>query len=358
MSKRATINDIAERSGVSTATVSLVLNGKAGVSQETRSRVLDIAAELAYAGKSNSVTMPKPEPISVAMLVKADVIEVPQENPFYSKIIWGIEDACRKEDIALYFSAQPVDKNNHPSEIPPLLKSKDLGGFLLVGAFVDATITSALGDKCPPIVLVDGYSDTNNYDAVVSDNFQASYDAVEHLIKKGHRHIALVGSEDNAYPSLQQRRNGYLRALKEYGITDTYIADFNVNLEFGDEAIEELMRKYPEVTAIFAVNDKAAVKAIHAIQQVGLLVPQDISVIGYDDTYLAVNVSPKLTTMHVDSVAMGQAAVQLLKMRIEHPQAARMTLTIHTTLVERNSVASPRINPLLTFPQPKEENQP
>ena len=147
---------------------------------------------------------------------------------------------------------------------------------------------------------------------MVSDNFQASYDAVEYLIQKGHRHIALIGSEDNAYPSLQQRRNGYLCALKEHELTCAYIADFNVNLEFGNEAIEELLRKYPEVTAVFAVNDKAAVKAIHAIQQVGLSVPQDISMIGYDDTYLAVNVSPKLTSMRVDSVAMGQAAVQLL----------------------------------------------
>jgi DNA-binding LacI/PurR family transcriptional regulator len=89
-----------------------------------------------------------------------------------------------------------------------------------------------------------------------------------------------------------------------------------------------------------------------------LSVPQDISVIGYADTYLAVNVSPKLTTMHVDSARMGQAAVQLLKMCIDHPQAARMTLTIHPALIERNSVATPRINPLLTFPIPKEDNQP
>jgi LacI family transcriptional regulator len=341
MPEKTTINTIAEQSGVSIATVSLVLNGKPGVSQQTRARVLEVATDLGYAVKSSQSASLSLN--SVGMITKSETNLPAQENPFYSKVMGGIEETCRRNDISLLFSSLPVDQNNHPIEVPPIFFSEAVDGFLMVGAFVDATITkSASGKKIPPIVLVDGYSDTDSYDAVVSDNFQAAYDAVEFLIEKGHRQIGLIGSEEDSYPSLKQRRNGYLRALKENGITTSYIADFKINYEKGFTQTKDLLSRHPEITALFAVNDEIAVNAMYAAQELGLRVPQDISIVGYDDTYLAVNVSPKLTTMHVDTAAMGRAAVHLLQLRIENPATARMTLTIHPVLVERASVAEPR----------------
>ena len=192
------------------------------------------------------------------------------------------------------------------------------------------------------IVLVDGYSDTETYDMVISDNFGAAYQAVERLISHGHQHIGLLGGEPDGYPSLRERRNGYFRAMKDHGLSKTYHADFTINEGNFEQYAADFLRKNPELTAIFAINDNIAVSAIRAAQSLGLRVPKDLSVIGYDDTRLATSITPSLTTMHVDTVAMGNGAVHLLSMRAHRPNAARVTLMIHPTLIERESVAKPR----------------
>ncbi len=338
MKHKVKISDIAMQSGVSVATVSLALNNKPGVSQSTRARILEIAGELGYPA-SPSTTQAKNNPLTtVGMVVKTDPDITPQANPFYSKIIIGIEDVCRRDGINLLFATLPVDKDNHPIEVPQLLFNDAVDGLLLVGTFVDKTISSISNRRMPPIVLVDGYSDTESYDTVISDNFRAAYQAVTYLIKKGHRHIGLVGSEPNCYPSLKERRNGYLRALKENGINHVSIADFNINHSHGYEETNVLLKAHPEISALFCVNDDVGSAAIRAVQDQGRRVPEDVSIVGYDDTYIAVNTRPALTTMHVDTLAMGRAAVHLLSLRMDNPESARMTLTTHTTLVERESV--------------------
>jgi LacI family transcriptional regulator len=336
MNDRVTINHVAQESGVSLSTVSLVLRNRPGISSETRVRVLEAVERLGYQVKAPA----KRGKLSrIGMLVRMESSVTPQMNPFYSRVMSGIEEACRRNGISLLYATLPVDENNHPVENLPLLDHEDVDGLLMVGAFVDHTVMAVLGKRTYPIVLVDAYSDTESYDAVVSDNFLASYQAVEYLLKKGHRQIGLVGTEIDAYPSLRDRRFGYLRALKEAAITNTYIADFNVNRSHGYEEVKQLLREHPEITALFGVNDEISVSAIQAAREVGRQIPQDLSIISYDDTVLAAHASPKLTTMHVDTVAMGQVAVQMLSFRLENPNAARMTLIIHPELVERESVA-------------------
>ena len=341
MEEKVRISDIARQSGVSSATVSLALNNKSGVSEETRLRVLKVAEELEYPIKPSAAPGKPTRLAIVGMLVKTDPIP-PQTNPFYSKVIMGIEDVCRRNGINLLFATLPVDENNRPVEMPQLLYNEKMDGLLMVGTFVDETITSISGRRKPPIVLVDGYSNTESYDTVVSDNFHAAYQAVEYLIRKGHRHIGLVGSEMNCYPSLKERRNGYLRALKENEITDLYIANFNINSTHGYEEAACLIKEHPQITALFCVNDDVAAATARAVREQGKRIPQDVSIIGYDDTYIAANTHPALTTMRVDTIAMGRAAVHLLALRIDNPESARMTLTIYPTLVERESVAQAR----------------
>jgi LacI family transcriptional regulator len=341
MEEKITISDIARESGVSTATVSLVLNNRPGISQQTRLKVLEVAEKLEYALKPSSSTRAGRPLTTIGMVVKTDPTP-PQENAFYSKVIVGIEEGCRRNGINLLFATLPVDENNHPVEVPQLLNKDLVDGLLMVGTFVDETLTSFSGKHTPPIVLVDGYSDTESYDAVVSDNFRAAHQAVEYLIQKGHRQIGMIGGDTDCYPSLKERRNGYLRALKENEIADVYLANFNLNQSHGYQETLALLKEHPQVTALFCVNDEVANSALRAAQSLGLNVPQDLSVIGYDDTLIAANAHPPLTTLHVDTVAMGRAAVNLLSMRIEHPESARMTLTIHPTLIERESVGCPK----------------
>jgi LacI family transcriptional regulator len=340
MEERVTITDIAQKSGVSPATVSLVLNEKPGVSSETRKRVLENAKMLGYQVKPIS----KPAQVGklniLAMIVKMDRDDIPLENPFYSRVIMGIEDVCRRNGIILLFSTLPVDDQNRPKAIHPSLLNENIDGIMMVGAFMDETINSVSGSHTPPIVLVDAYSNSNRYDTIVSDNFGASYQAIEYLIHKGHQQIGMIGGEPNAYPSLRDRRNGYLRALKENEISETYFANFNINSTKGYDETIWLLKEHPQITALFCINDEVAVTAMRAAQDLGKKIPQDLSIIGYDDIYLAQNSSPKLTTIHVDTTAMGRAAVQLLNFRLENPETARMTLILHPTLIERESVAA------------------
>jgi DNA-binding LacI/PurR family transcriptional regulator len=158
-------------------------------------------------------------------------------------------------------------------------------------------------------------------------------------LSKGHRHIGLIGGEQACYPSIAERRNGYFRALKEGGISDIYTAEFNINRFQGETETAELLNQNPQITALFCVNDNVALGAIRAAQKLNKRVPDHISIVGYDDTYLATTVSPHLTTVHVDTLAMGRAAVHLLSMRLEKPDAARLTVTIHSELIERESTA-------------------
>jgi LacI family transcriptional regulator len=344
MRAKTTISQIAEKCQVSVSTVSIVLNNKPGVSDTTRNQILQMAEQMGYEirSKPRQGMLPSGELNTLGMLVKTDSEVLPPSNPFYSQIINGVDEACRDLGMNILFSMLPVDDSNRPDKVPNFIKSNMADGFLMVGTFLDETVSAVLNKWNIPIVLVDGYSDTESYDMVISDNFRAAYQAVEHLIAQGHKHIGLLGGEPNCYPSLQERRNGYFRAMKEHGLSHIYSADFTINRGNFEGLATNFLRQNPQVTAIFAINDDIAVGTIRAAQALGMNVPDDLSVIGYDDTHLATSISPALTTMHVDTVAMGYGAVHLLSMRKHNPNAARVTLVVHPTLVERQSVAKPR----------------
>ena len=343
MRDKVTITDIAQGSGVSPATVSLVLRNKPGVSEGTRTRVIGVAENLGYQTKPSLLNSRNSRLQTVGMIVKTESQLPARANPFYSHVIIGVEDACRYLGIDLMLSTMPVDDNNRPVGVPQMLARGAADALLMVGTFVDETILSISGRRLPPIVLVDAYSTSESYDAVVSDNFQAAWQAVEYLIQKGHRNIGLIGGEADGFPSIKQRRGGYLRALRENNITHSYMAEFNIMNESGYEATRHLLKKHPQITALFGVNDRVAIAAMSAAQDLGRRIPEDISIIGYDDVDFAANAKPPLTTMHVDTVAMGRAAVQLLLSRIDHPEGARMTLTIHPSLIERETVVKPKV---------------
>ncbi len=276
---------------------------------------------------------------TAALVVKMEPNLPPRENPFYSRVIDGIEESCQRFNIKLLFTTLLVDDYNVPVEIPDILTNQEADGFMMVGAFIGEAITSMNCLQNRPIVLVDAYSNSASFDTVVSDNYQTAYQAVEYLIRKGHRHIGLVGSEPASYPSLRQRRAGHTRALKDNELNSSYIANFNINKENAHDPVIRLMGEHPQITALFGVNDEVAVRTITTLQEMGLRVPQDVSVIGYDDINLAMQTTPALTTFHVDTLAMGRTAVSLLISRWEYPESGRMTLIIHPTLVERDSVA-------------------
>jgi LacI family transcriptional regulator len=341
MAAKVRLTDIARASEVSTSTVSLVLNNKPGIPEQTRRRVLATARELGYWRATAPTEMSEtPRTLhNLGLLVKADAEQAPTANPFYAHVMAGVEDACRHRHINLMYATLPVDANNRPTVMPRLLSADTVDGLLVVGALLDEPLRQFLGGGRLPLVLVDAYAAVEGYDAVLTDNMRGSIDAVNCLLAQGHRNIGMIGGGENAYPSLRDRRHGYRHALRAAGVAVDYIAD--CNLDEAEQAAGSLLRANPQITALFACNDHAALRALRAARSLGLRIPQDLSIVGFDDIELAAHVHPALTTMHVDKIAMGRLAVQALENRISFPTDDQVTSLLRPHLVERGSVAPP-----------------
>jgi LacI family transcriptional regulator len=359
MAKEVTLADIARESNVSLSTVSLILREKPGFPAETRRRVLEAARTLGYrpatastltaAPASHSSYVPQPRHgvrlHTLGLIVKSEAAQPPSVNPFYSYVLAGIEDACRRKHVNLLYSSLPVNEHNIVVETPRVLLDGLADGLLLIGAQVDDTLQDLLTGIDRPVVLVDAYAEHDTgllkYDAVLSDNVAGARTAVQYLIGRGHRHIGIVGTAPDAYPSLRERRTGYEQALAASGIAERYYADCDPYVAGAARATAALLEKHPQVTALFACNDEVAIAVMRRAQELGRVVPRDLSVIGFDDIDMASVVSPALTTMRVDKVGMGRMAVQLLGSRIEFPDSERVTTVLSPRLVERHSVEPP-----------------
>jgi LacI family transcriptional regulator len=331
--------EIAEKSGVSLTTVSLVLRDKPGVGPEKRQRVQEVARDLGYIPK-NSTTQSGLHMANIGLILKSEPAYIPRANPFYSHILAGIEAACRKRQANLLYATMPVDQDSYPLELPRILTDEDaVDGLLLVGAFLNDTLAQMVRHRSTPIVLVDAYATSKRYDAVVSDNFRGGYRAALYLARQGHRHIGIVGCHPQAYPSIRERHQGYCQALVDNGLSSEYVAECHIaDAKEVVEATTHLLHQNPQVTAILAANDDTALAALDAARALGRQIPQDLSIVGFDNIDMAARISPPLTTMHVDKVGMGRIAVHLLVNRIEYPKSSPVTAAIRPHLVERSSV--------------------
>ena len=332
------MSHIAEQSGVSLSTVSLVLRDRPGVGADTRQRVLETAKELGYLPKNG--TQLSSSLANIGLILKSVPDEAPQANPFYSHVLAGIESACRQWHLNLLFAIMPVDQGSYPIEIPRLLREGDtVDAFLFVGAFVDDTLSQVVEHRSMPIVLVDAYAASDLYDAVVTDNTKGAKCATSHLIQQGHRHIGFIGNHPHAYPSIRDRFKGYDQALQQSDIAHRYVAECHISDREGCiEPITALLRSNPQITALLGANDDVAIAAMEAIRALGRQIPDDISVVGFDNIDQAKSVTPSLTTMHVDKIGMGRLAVQLLINRVEYPDASPVTAVIRPNLIDRKSV--------------------
>lgn len=214
--KRIGLEDVARESGFSISTVSLALRDRPGLPQETRQRVLDTARSLGYRSRGTSFRRKGSLPLqvkNVGVVIKAQPDDFPQTNQFYSHVLVGIEAACRQYKINLIMATILVDDFNHPIEVPSILQEGGVDGILVVGAYLELPMMDILRQRSLPMVLVDAYVQEGEYDSIVSDNGEGTCKAVGYLLRRGHRSFGFVGGCSSAYPSLRERREGFLRGL-------------------------------------------------------------------------------------------------------------------------------------------------
>jgi LacI family transcriptional regulator len=342
MSIGATLRDVAKQAGVSLGTVSNVLNNKGNVSAEVRTRVLSAVHALGYKHPIHVANVSSISLSVIGVILKRDRPPAPITNPFYSHVVAGIDRECQRQNLSLMYANVDVDDLNRPNALPSMLTERQVDGIIMVGTFVEDTIHQVGKSVNMPIVLVDGYAPGSRYDHIISDNLMGAYQAVCHLIELGHTRIGLVGSRPDDYPSIRERRRGYVKALRAANITEEFIEDSPLSKAGGFKAAVALLKRFPEITAFFACNDEVATGVLSAAREMGRSIPEDLSLVGFDDIELAQEVSPALTTVHVDKVLMGVLAVRHLRDRAENLGRPALTTTLGTNLIIRESTRSLR----------------
>jgi LacI family transcriptional regulator, galactose operon repressor len=341
MASTSTLREVADMAGVSIGTASQALNNRPNVSPETRSRVLDAAITLGYHKESHGNLEENAISI-IGMLVKHDYGLDVTVNPFYPHIERGIERECRKRNIGLMYSAIEVDHQNRPVIWPSMISEQRIDGLLLIGTFIEDTIDMIQDRLGLPIVLIDSYASHLPFDSVLIDNTVGATSAINYLIGLGHQHIGLIGSNPESPPGVFERRLYYQKTLQVAGIPYEYIVDSELQRASAYDAARHLLKSSPQVTAIFSVNDDSAIGVMNAVHDMGLRVPEDVSVIGFDNIDVAKEVTPALTTVHVHKSWLGILGVRNLIDRIQNPDQPRIITTVTTQIIERDSVCAPR----------------
>ncbi len=341
MGVRATLRDVAGQAGVSLTTVSQALNNKGAISEGTRHKVIAAARQLGYEPRTLPAPRPQARPGKLTMLVKRDPDEK-TPNPFHYYVMKGVEAQCRQLGLELRFSSIAVDENSRVLELPAAPGLGHADGVLIVGAVVEDGVAflAELGER--PVVFVNGYLRGAGYDRVCIDNRAGAYDAARYLLEQGHTRVGFVGGGRDVHPSLNERREGYLRALTDAGIEVSYCADSIVlTPDYAAAAARGLLEAHPDVTALVGASDNVAIGIYRAAARLGLRVPRDLSVVGFDNVHGVDHLTPPLTTMNIDKEFLGAAAVRHLYAAAAQPTRPHTTTLIRPDLVIRHSVAAP-----------------
>lgn len=337
--KRITIRDVSERAGVSTAAVSYVLNGRLEkVSQETVEKVRRAVSELNYIPdfSARSLASNRSKLIGVVIPQTEDRKQLLLQNPFYSELVCGIEARLRESGYHMILSG--VDKGEGYLDTS---MQRNLDGAIIMGIYQESFYED-LKKVHLPIVLIDSYIHDRYFHVVGIDDELGGYLATKHLIDNGHVSIGLVTGSIRKDGVMEKRFLGYKRALKEAGLfyNPDHVFEDSVSYEYGQEAGREIAAKHPDITAVFAVSDMVALGVMSGLAEAGRSVPDDVSLIGFDDIFVARMCNPPLTTIRQDIVGRGKMAADRLLQSIagsEDSQQAEPTI-MPLTLVERGTV--------------------
>ncbi|MEE8824841.1 MAG: LacI family DNA-binding transcriptional regulator [Lentilactobacillus sunkii] len=333
MTKKVTITDLAARAKVSVTTVSQILNGKAArFSSKTVEKVKQLQQEMGYVPDFNAQSLIRKSGRTIGVLVPNI------NNPFFSQFLRGIEAETIKQDyVPLIFGSN----NSEEQETHYLFESvrRAADGMIIASAVSDINyIDNILNQNGIPYILID-QAPVVKGDRVEANNQKGGQLLADYLIKKGHTKVVVVGAEKPTL-NLQERLQGFADVYQKNGtpITDDQIITTEMTKKGGYAATAAVLAMKP--TAIFAINDEVAIGLYRGIEEAGLKIPDDISIVGYDDIDLSAYIFPKLTTVHQPAFEMGSSAAQLIIKRIEDHKEPLQQVSLPVSLIDRDSVRS------------------
>lgn len=332
----ATMKDVALSAGVSTATVSRALMTPEKVSLSTRKRVDDAISETGYSPTTLTRTLRRNESKTIVTIVP-DICD-----PYFSDILRGIEDAAVENGYVILVGDSSQQQKREQSFVN-LVYTKQVDGMVLLGSDLPFNASRQEQKNLPPLVMACEYAPELELPTVHIDNLTAAFEAVNYLTKLGHKRVAeLSGPESSSL--CQFRHQGYQQALRRAGIAmnNAYIHYGNFTFEAGAAAITQLLSLSSPPTAVFCHNDIMAIGATQKAKQMGFRVPQDISIMGFDDIEFSQYCDPPLTTISQPRYEIGRQSMLMLLELLKGNDVRSGSRLLESSLVVRESTAPPK----------------
>lgn len=335
------IKDIAKALSISPATVSMVFNNKPGVGSETRDRVLEYANKIGYQPSRARQTHVKSTG-SIRFIVYKKTGLIVTDTPFFSALIESIYVEARREHYNLVISY--IDSRKDKSDLMKFIKDDPLDGIIILATEMDSDDIKVFGSASVPVVVLDSYFEMEKFDTVVINNVRGAFEATKYLIDCGHTKIGHLKSSvpiNNFY----EREVGFKKALRhaviEYDGNYDFFLSPSIDGSYSD-MLTELKNGRDLPTAFFADNDIIAFGAMKAMKECGVVLPDDVSIVGFDDIPYSTLIEPHLTTINVYKKRIGILAVKRIMERICGAANELVKIEVGGDLIIRESVAQRR----------------
>jgi LacI family transcriptional regulator len=328
-----TIDDIARISEVSRSTVSRVINADPNVKERTRNKVLEVIQSHNFQPNIAARGLAAGSTKVIGVVIPVGVSSI-FSDPYFSLVIQGVSSACNHLGYSIMlWLAEPQYERKTISQI---LYNGFIDGVIVLAMLLDDPLIDRLSESNRPFITIGRHPTNEKIDYVDVDNRAGAYQVVSYAIRAGHHRVALIGGPANTI-SGQERAQGYLDALREYGlpVIPELVTEGDYSDAGGYQAMKRLLPNHPD--AVFAASDAMAFAAIRVIQEAGLRIPEDIAVVGFDDIPPAATSKPPLTTVRQPIQQTGKIVAEMLIDMIEHPSSQPHRVVLPTELVIRSS---------------------
>ncbi|WP_328888907.1 LacI family DNA-binding transcriptional regulator [Streptomyces sp. NBC_00316] len=332
---RPTLEEVAARAGVGRGTASRVINGSPRVSEHTREAVEAAVAELGYVPNRAARALAANRTDAIALVVPEPETRFFAE-PYFSDIVRGVGAALADTEMQLLLTLVGSDRER--KRLAQYLTAHRVDGVLLVSVHADDPLPDLLEQLGMPAVMSGRRSASETLAAVDSDNFEGARSAVGHLISRGRRTIATITGRLDVYGA-QRRVDGYRKAMAAAGLgpVEQLIVPGDFTEEGGARAMRDLLARRPDVDAVFAASDVMAAGARQVLREAGRRIPDDVALVGFDDSAVARHMDPALTSVRQPIEEMGRAMTRLLLQEIAGENEERPQIVLPTELVVRDS---------------------
>ncbi|MFZ3071178.1 MAG: LacI family DNA-binding transcriptional regulator [Anaerolineaceae bacterium] len=327
--RNITVNEVAKKAGVSTATVSRVINNNKGVSGTLQARVRMAIDELGYRPNRSAHHLRSGKVKRIGVLF-ADI-----RNPFFTSVLAGIENILYQAEYVLLLGNSNEDRKIEQMHLQAFI-DEGVAGIILASVSNNIKQYQQVLNAGIPILAIDRCSENLKVDTISINNVQAAKEATEHLINLGHRKVAFIGGPKHISTS-RLRQLGYQQAIDEHSDMKAEIATGDFRQEGGYRAMLELLSKPDRSSAVLVANNLMTLGALQAIIEKKIHVPEEIALVGFDDMPWSTSLEPSLTVVSQPTYEMGKIAARLLLDRIQNPDHPIQNITLETKLIVRES---------------------